>query len=172
MKNLKCVECCKEFPKVFNLVRHMKLVHDMTQEKHLKCLADDCQFTTDSKKQMKKHSTMSHGVANLTVKCSKCEFSCYSSSGLRHHMVTIHGTACPVCDKLFSSEDRLEVHMKAQHEETQSRSTVKNSVKPDQIIVSRRIGEHAFVKIPDINICDENPEEIIGDENENVIAIK
>jgi phosphoketolase len=46
--------------KMYNVVRHMKLVHDTSQEKELKCPAIDCGFTTDSEMQMKKHTTVSH----------------------------------------------------------------------------------------------------------------
>jgi hypothetical protein len=156
--NLNCCECGREFKKLSNLVRHMRIVHNKSEEKELKCLANDCVFTTDSEKQMKKHKTMRHGETSLAVQCRKCEFSCFSLSGLRHHMVTIHGTDCPVCKKLFSSNDRMKAHLKVVHKDTQS-STVNNH----HVVVSRKIGEHAHVVIPNNN----NGEGIEDEHNEN-----
>lgn len=167
MGNLTCEECGKQFMKIYNVVRHMKLVHDISTEKKLKCLVMDCGFSTDNEKQLKKHTTVMHVGTSLTVQCKQCQHSCRSLSGLRYHMATIHGTACPVCDKLFSTEARKESHMKTVHTEN-CRSVERNVGHSSHIVVCRKIGEHAIVVVPHNNNGTEPLEDVLNDEQESV----
>ena len=158
---LHCAECGKEFPTAFNLVRHRKAKHNIEQVNQMKCSVEGCNFSTVSGQQMKRHSTMAHTSTSMDVKCSKCEFICFTESGLRKHMRIVHGTECPKCDKFFSSEKKLEVHIMIMHKEVEV--TSENS---EQIVVSRKIGEHACHKIP-IRLLQST--EIHTDENAPVI---
>ena len=128
-----CGECGQQFPNSFNLIRHSKVVHNTDHVGCLKCPVTDCSFSTDRKQQMTRHNTMAHSTRNK--KCEVCEFMCCSESGLRKHRLTIHGLECQSCRKLFSTENKLTAHMK-KHPEIDTSGA-------GQIIVTRKIGEHA-----------------------------
>ena len=56
-------------------------------------------------------------------------------------MINVHGVDCKFCAKLFSSDKKLEAHVNIFHKGLTSDN-------PDEIVVSRRIGEHAQYNIP------------------------
>ena len=155
---MKCDQCEREFTTWSNVVRHKKLVHNMFKESTLKCSAGDCDFTTWSHKQMKKHVTVTHAETEKTFHCKKCAYACLSSSGLRHHMVSIHGVACRVCHKLFSTANRVDIHMRKEHVHVYPQSSDDTM---DQIVVSRKIGEHARIVVTENNNGEKTVEDMV-----------
>ena len=53
-------------------------------------------------------------------------------------MLLIHGLECEKCGKMFRVEDMLQKHKEIVH-----KVQVVNIERPGQVIVSRKIGEHA-----------------------------
>ena len=134
VKVFSCDECGQQFANCFNLARHGRVQHGFVTDGQIKCPVNECSFSTNSRQQMTRHSTMAH--SSMDVKCAVCEFMCYSDSGLRKHMFTIHGLECEKCGMLFSSEDKLNAHSEKHTEEL-------SNDKSSQVVVTRRIGEHA-----------------------------
>ena len=162
--NLKCMECDKDFASMFNLVRHRVKVHHHVTFNKIVCPVKHCPFSTNGELQMNRHAKMSHSSKN--VKCKKCDYVCLSKSGLRKHTINIHGIECKTCFKLFSSQSQLEVHANVEHDGKEV--TKDNS---DQIVVSRRIGEHASHFIPDnTSANDENSGHISDNGDSEIVA--
>ena len=134
--DLKCAECGKQFPSNFNLVRHGQTAHGVEQIGELQCTVENCKFSSNDPKYMKKHMTSIH-YDGPSIKCKKCEYECLSKSGLLKHMVTDHGKQCQHCDQVCSSEKFLKLHMFKVHKE------VIHNEGGQVIVVRRKIGEHA-----------------------------
>ena len=157
---LSCTECGRKFSKRCNLERHKAVVHDISEEKVIKCPDKDCGYSTNRAKNMKKHNTLTHAATSSTFLCGKCDYSCFSAAGLRYHRTTIHGIACEVCHKLFSTEQRLLIHMSTVHKRSNQ-----SNVKLTQVVIARKIGEHATVVGPETS---DTNKDIVLDENIDV----
>ena len=79
---------------------------------------------------------MSH--SNKEIKCFVCGYRLSSESGLRKHMLAIHGFECEKFGKMFPVE-----HMLQKHKEIAHKVQILNSDRSGQVTVSRNIGEHA-----------------------------
>ena len=112
-----CPECNKTFPTKFNLERHRGVVHGVEMSGMFKCLVDNCNFATDVPKSMKKHTSSVHPQCS-PVKCSKCEYQCFSKSGLDKHFKEDHCKTCSICSKTFRSERSLQLHILTVHSKT------------------------------------------------------
>ena len=163
IENLKCIECDKDFSSMFNLLRHRVKVHHLVTFNKIVCPVQQCPFSTNGERQMNRHVKMSHSSKN--VKCKKCDYVCISISGLRKHMINIHGIECKTCFKLFSTRSKLEVHVNVEHDGKEV--TTDNS---DQIIVCRRIGEHASHLIPNNPNAHENSGQISDNGDSDAVA--
>ena len=80
-------------------------------------------------------------------------------------MINIHGIECKTCFKLFSTSSQLEVHVNVEHDGKEV--TTDNS---DQIIVCRRIGEHASHLIPNNPNAHENSGQISDNGDSDAVA--
>ena len=130
-----CSFCGKKFPNYFNMKRHETKIHGKNHVKDIRCAVLDCGFSARTTLQMARHTTLSHG--NKDVKCQVCGHMLSSVSGLRKHMIAIHGLKCEICGRLFKVEDMLKAHKEVHHKNLQSSET------SSQVVISRKIGEHA-----------------------------
>ena len=131
-----CSICGQGFPNTFNLRRHKYSKHGENFVGQIRCQVLDCEFSTNNKHQMARHNTMSH--SNKGIKCLVCGYRLSSESGLRKHMLAIHGFECEKCGKMFPVEDMLKKHIALLHKDQ-----ILNSERSEQVVVSRNIGEHA-----------------------------
>ena len=106
---------------------------------------------------MKKHNTLTHASTSSTLLSGKCNYSCVSAAGLRYHRATIHGIACKVCHKLFSTEQRLLIHMNKEHKRANHSNAELN-----QVVIARNIGEHATIVVSETSDVNKD---IVHDEN-------
>lgn len=139
VKTFMCDECDEEFGTIFNLLRHRRKMHHVILFNKFVCQVSQCPFTTAKEIQLKIHFKKAH--SHKDINCSQCDYVCSSISGLRKHMINVHGVDCKFCAKLFSSDKKLEAHVNIFHKGLTSDN-------PDEIVVSRRIGEHAQYNIP------------------------
>ena len=130
-----CSFCGKKFPNYFNMKRHETKIHGKNNVKDIRCAVPDCGFSASTTHQMARHTTLSH--RNKDVKCQVCGHMLSSVSGLRKHMIAIHGLACEICGKLFRVEDMLKSHKELHHKNLPSSDT------SSHIVISRKIGEHS-----------------------------
>ena len=159
VKTFRCDECDDEFGSNFNLLRHRRKMHHVVLFNKFVCPVSQCPFTTDREIPLKIHIRKAHSSKDNN--CSQCDYLCSSISGLRKHMINVHGVGCKFCSKLFSSDKKLEVHVNIYHKGL-------TSDKPDEIVVSRRIGEHAQYSIP----AEANVNEVdVADIDDNVEVI-
>ena len=136
-----CSVCGKQFSKnAFNLRRHMQKIHGEIFVGQLKCPILDCEFSTNIQHQMNRHTTISHG--SKKKKCTICGYKLSTESGLRKHMLAIHGFGCEKCGQQYPSEDMLKAHQESNHKEQ-----MPSSDRTGQVIVSRNIGEHSTFNI-------------------------
>ena len=139
-----CSICGQGFPNTFNLRRHKYSKHGENFVGQIRCQVLDCEFSTNNKHQMARHNTMSH--SNKGIKCLVCGYRLSSESGLRKHMLAIHGFECEKCGKMFPLENMLQKHKELLHKEQ-----ILNSERSGQVVVSRNIGEHATYTRNDSN---------------------
>ena len=139
-----CSICGQGFPNTFNLRRHKNLKHGENFVGQIRCKVPDCEFSTNIKHQMARHNAMSH--SNKGIKCLVCGYRLSSESGLRKHMLAIHGFECEKCGKMFPLENMLQKHKELLHKEQ-----ILNSERSGQVVVSRNIGEHATYTRNDSN---------------------
>ena len=92
---------------------------------------------------MTRHTTLSH--TRKDVKCQVCGHMLSSVSGLRKHMIAIHGLECDICGKLFKEDDMLKSHKELYHKSLPSSET------SSQVVISRKIGEHATYTSENLN---------------------
>ena len=135
-----CSICGQGFPNTFNLRRHKDKKHGENFDGQIRCQVRDCEYSTNNKQQMTRHNTMSH--SNKEIKCLVCGYRLSSESGLRKHILAIHGFDCEKCGKMFPVE-----HMLQKHKEIVHKVQIPNIVESGQVIVSRNIGEHATYTI-------------------------
>ena len=81
-------------------------------------------------------------------------------------MVSIHGVACRVCHKLFSTANRVDIHMRKEHVHVYPQSSDDTT---GQIVVSRKIGEHARIVVTENNNREKTVEDTVDYEHENVV---
>ena len=110
----RCLVCGEMFASNSNLLKHKRVAHkEDIGDQH--CSYENCDFVTSKSKYLKKHVTSKH-VQGPGYKCGKCEYECFSSSGLRRHMISDHGVKCKHCDKVCESEERVRLHSSKMHE--------------------------------------------------------
>ena len=130
-KCIKCEDCGKEFKNKSNFTRHRKEVHRVEEIGELQCSFENCPFSTNDPKYLKRHTTLIHSNPDV-VKCQNCEYECLSKSGLLKHIASHHNKKCSLCEEVFSSDKKLKQHMFMKHRNI---SHVYD--------VTRSIGEHS-----------------------------
>ena len=168
-RSYKCKECGLMYPSKFNLERH-ELLHGIISTKIHTCEVVDCNFSSNSLKQVKRHITLKHSTT-IRIPCSKCDQQFLSRAGLLNHNRWEHGVNCDLCSISFSTERRLIQHKRQVHGLVNSsndsvinssnnsvinssNNSVVNSSNNSvvnssnvSVVVSRKIGEHAVHKI-------------------------
>ena len=138
-----CSCCGKKFPNFFNMKRHETKIHGMNHVKTVRCTVPGCSFSSNTTHQMARHTTLSH--TRKDVKCQVCGHMLSSVSGLRKHMIAIHGLECDICGKLFLEDDMLKSHKEVYHK------SLPSSERSSQVVISRKIGEHATYTEENLN---------------------
>ena len=114
----KCDKCPKEFMQERNLKLHVKQVHESEP-----LLCDQCDYKTQREDTLKKHKMNMHGSPNdrndlNKIFCDACEFSTTRLDTLRNHKLSVHQGVrynCPECDKFFTQERNMKMHIKVIH---------------------------------------------------------
>ena len=153
--SFKCPDCGNQYPSKTNLLRHRRITHGVEIVGDLQCSDENCTFSCDDPKQMKRHRTFSHD-GRPKIKCQKCLHECFSKSGMLKHMGADHSIECSQCDQVCSSEKNLRLHKLRAHKEIGENL-------PQRIVVRRNIGEHAYHQIENVK----EDESSSNDESDN-----
>ena len=116
--SFKCDKCPKVFMQERNLKSHVKQVHESEP-----LLCDQCDYKTQREDTLKKHKMNMHGKPEdrndlNKIACDACEFSTTRLDTLRHHKLSVHQGVrynCPECDKFFTQERNMKMHVKVIH---------------------------------------------------------
>ena len=89
----KCSICEKVLSSKQRLISHNEKVHNIMMETNetstvIKC--SKCNFSHNNPKVVKMHNTKVHACGEKLF-CERCDFFCYSPSGLRKHINEFHG---------------------------------------------------------------------------------
>ena len=109
-----CDMCDKSFLSKCSMLRHKQKQHNVMEFKALRCESSSCQFTTNSKDQMKRHITIYHGIGPLW-NCDQCEINFLSQNGLRKHKLATHRLNCEECTESFANTKQLRMHNVINH---------------------------------------------------------
>ena len=109
IKYFTCEICHEKYSSGGNLSRHKRDQHGFEIDRTFRCGGTGCSFSAVSISQLKRHNTMAH--SNKKVKCQTCAFICRSESGLKKHVIDIHGFHCSECVARFSTQKKLNAHM-------------------------------------------------------------
>ena len=154
------IEISKQWPNCTTCSRH--LPSQTILEKHL-CVALKCEFNCQqsfkNKSDLIIHANKMH-LDNLKdsswILCSHCQWFCPNKWFLNYHTRNAHQVdsrkfSCNHCEKKFSWEEYLKVHLKRNHSEKLTKKPVRCSVckiKHDSIKLLRihRLKEHPFTE--------------------------
>ena len=139
-----CTMCEKVFPYRFNLMRHKRKVHQVVENRKIVCDVKTCPFTANDEKQLQRHKTLNHSEKEK-LKCNKCDSEFLSVSGLKKHVLTIHRLDCSSCFDSFANDRQLRQHRMIYHSTVEG--IVDENANLSEIVVSRRIGEHAYHRL-------------------------
>jgi uncharacterized Zn-finger protein len=133
----KCEQCDKTF-KMGSITAHKKKHHNEEdiEERNYQC--DNCDYFTDLKFNLKKHSDFHCGKKlqkeRVNHLCNVCREGFKRLDHLRKHMLThekkdnknkeVSSHCCTVCQKSFSRQDVLLKHLKVVHKVTEKDNTV------------------------------------------------
>lgn len=105
---LSCPYCAKEFPKIFNLQRHIK-IHENKRE-HVCTI---CSKAFNDKSDLRRHERTHTGIKPF--ECEVCEISFTKKGDLTRHRKThsdVWELKCKYCSKRFYRKDALIAHRK------------------------------------------------------------
>ena len=110
---IKCDGCEKILSSEQRLRSHMASMHGIVEQRSqhyqiLKC--PKCTFSHTMLSVMKMHLSKYH-LSGVKVNCQKCDYVCYSKSGLRKHQRSVHKicTEVDLVDKTTVSQDMMTV---------------------------------------------------------------
>ena len=112
VKRYECEHCGQNFFSRSNLVMHI-----ISHSKSYKC--EKCSETFVDKKELKKHMSKMHYIQGILYQCIICDRDFKTKSLLRSHKRRMHEIEihqCEHCDKLFTTELSLNIHINANHE--------------------------------------------------------
>ena len=126
-KSLFCKDCSQQFDKKTFYDMHLSSVHKIVNQ------PDDEKKLTEIKKEDNCLMAKSDGnsvkqIAKLLVKqqekkqhkCSICDYSYFSKSGLKRHIESVHEGKkphkCSICDHSTLTKQNLNTHIKSVHE--------------------------------------------------------
>ena len=112
---LPCDLCEKYFPNKFNLDRHKTQVHQVLLVRSFKCMVENCSFSSNTLKHLKRHKTLKHTDIDDRIPCSKCDGEFLSRQGLLSHITNVHGFSCNLCQRSCSTEAKLRQHIQIDH---------------------------------------------------------
>ena len=112
---LPCDLCEKSFPNKFNLDRHKTQVHQVLLVRSFKCMVENCSFSSNTLKHLKRHKTLKHTDIDDRIPCSKCDGEFLSRQGLLSHITNVHGFSCNLCQRSCSTEAKLRQHIQRDH---------------------------------------------------------
>lgn len=110
-----CDLCENLFPNKFNLERHKTQVHQVLHVRSFKCKVENCTFSSNTLKHLKRHKTLKHSDIDDRIPCSKCDSEFKSRQGLLSHIANVHGYSCNLCQRSCSTEAKLRQHIQRDH---------------------------------------------------------
>ena len=107
----KCNQCDYVSIKMFNLIQHIKDVHDKIKD--YKC--EMCGYAASRKDTLKLHRMSVHNIGEKRYKCKHCHNAYYKSFELRSHMLVhdkkkIRYLSCEYCGDQFLRKSNLVSH--------------------------------------------------------------
>uniref|UniRef100_A0A1I8GAC3 Protein krueppel n=2 Tax=Macrostomum lignano TaxID=282301 RepID=A0A1I8GAC3_9PLAT len=111
VSRFRCDACFKEFPRLFNLQRHQRRVHDRPPARG------------DGSAQQRRRSSSSNSEAR-PFKCEACGKDFRWERNLKAHSIALHGEGdrpvensfqCGQCDKVFPTRARLDTHSRSHY---------------------------------------------------------
>ena len=122
IKTWECQICAKTFSYKNKLQLHISNVHE--KQKPFKCSA--CDYSAGIKGNVTKHILSVHGGAADVLydskdkehDCTFCDFKCIWRPDLLKHIKEVHdgNWKCPICSKIFTYQNKLQLHMASVHE--------------------------------------------------------
>ena len=122
IKTWECQICAKTFSYKNKLQSHISNVHE--KQKPFKCSA--CGYSAGIKGNVTKHILSVHGGAADVLyeskdkehDCTFCDFKCSWRPDLLKHIKEVHdgNWKCPICSKIFTYQNKLQLHMASVHE--------------------------------------------------------
>lgn len=122
IKDFHCSDCDYSAYTRFDIVRHVKNIHEPQAENPTdKRICPDCGKTVRGNNQLTLHIRKKHLMIKK-FKCDLCPFASYGKYEIRSHLEHIHipkefkeRHACTLCSSVLSSQMGLKVHMQHKH---------------------------------------------------------